>query len=215
MPIDPQLLKGALIVFETSAPVPTNLIVFQYNPESVSRTFRAQTSEPDPTRNAGDTRRSLPPTESLRLSVELDAADQLDAGNPIAIATGLHPALAALELLLYPPSTDVILGKVLAAVGSRRIVPAQVPMVLLFWGALRILPVRVESVSIVEHAFDPLLNPIRATADLGLRGLTERELQQAGAPFDTLALVELVAKEVLARTNVFNAGVELAASVSL
>ena len=213
MPIGPKLLKGALIVFETTKPIPTNLIVFQYNPESVSRSFRAQTSEPDPTRNAGDTQRALPPTESLSMSVKLDAADQLDLGNPVAIISGLHPALAALELLLYPPSTDVILGKVLAAVGSRRVAPAKVPMVLLFWGALRIVPVRVESVSVVERAFDQLLNPIQATVDLGLRTLTEKELQLAGPPFDTLALVQLVGKEVLARTNIFNVGVEFAVSL--
>ena len=35
------LLKGALVVFETAAPIPTNLIAFQYNPDSVSRTLRA------------------------------------------------------------------------------------------------------------------------------------------------------------------------------
>jgi hypothetical protein len=215
MPIEPQLLKGALIVFETIAPVPTNLIVFQFNPESVNRSFQAQTREPGPRRSAGDTQHALPPTESFDLTVELDAADQLELGNPITIVSGLHPTLAALELLLYPPSTELILNKVLSAAGSRRIAPAKVPLVLLFWGAFRIVPVRVESVRITEEAFDPVLNPIRAKVDLGLRTLTQRELDRAGAPFDTLALVNQIAKEALARTNVFNASVEISASLSL
>src|SRR6266571_4819343 len=166
----PRLLKGALVVFEAVVPVPTNIIAFQYNPDSVARTFQQQQdpSRGDPRKNAGDTQHVLPPTESLRMSVELDATDQLEAANPLAIATGLHPTLAALELLLYPPSTDIILGKILSAVGSARV-----------------SPVRVETVSITEEAFDQLLNPIRAKVELGLRTLTEKELKQAGAPFDT------------------------------
>lgn len=215
-PGSPRLLKGALVVFETIAPIPTNLIAFQYNPDQVARTFEAQqrAGGSDPRRNAGDTQNILPPTENLRLTVELDAADQLEQANPIAIATGLHPTLAALELLLHPPSTDVILGKILSAVGSARITPAKVPLVLLVWGPLRVVPVRVEQVSITEEAFDQLLNPIRAKVELGLRTLTEKELKSAGHPFDTLALVNLIAKEVLARTQAVASVAEIAGSAS-
>jgi hypothetical protein len=201
-PGSPKLLKGALVVFEAIVPVPTNLIAFQYNPDSVGRSFQQpDAGAGDPRRSAGDTQHLLPPTETFQLSVELDAADQLEAANPLAVATGLHPTLAALELLLHPPSTDVILGKILAAVGSARVKPAKVPLVLLVWGPLRVVPVRVESVSITEEAFDQLLNPIRAKVELGLRTLTEKELKSAGPPFDTLALVNLIAKEALARTS--------------
>jgi hypothetical protein len=216
-PRSPKLLKGALVVFEAVIPVPTNLIVFQYNPDSVSRTFQQQqaASAGDPRRNAGDTQHVLPPTESFRMSVELDATDQLEGANPLAIATGLHPTLAALELLLYPPSTDIILGKILSAVGSARVSPAKAPLVLLVWGPLRVVPVRVESVSITEEAFDQLLNPIRAKVELGLRTLTEKELKTAGTPFDTIALVNLIAKEVLARTSAISASIEVGASFSI
>jgi hypothetical protein len=200
-PGSPRLLKGALVVFETTAPVPTNLIAFQYNPDQVARKFDQRPVEGDPWWNAGDTQYVLPPTESFDLSVELDAADQLEEANAIAIATGLHPTLAALELLLYPPSSELILGKVLAAVGSARVTPAQAPLVLLVWGPLRVVPVRVESVSITEEAFDQLLNPIRAKIDLGLRALTDKELEAAGPVFTGLSIVNLVAKEALARTR--------------
>lgn len=209
-PGSPRVLKGALVVFETPAPVPTNIIAFQFNPDSVSRTFRQQLGEEDPYRSSGDSWFVLPPTESLTMSVELDASDQLEAGDPVAVAKGLHPTLAALELLLYPSSIDLILDKALALAGSARVKPSRVPIVLLVWGPLRVMPVRVESVSITEEAFDPRLNPIRAKADLTLRTLTEQELGVAGPPFDTLAFVNLIAKEVLAR----GAGISAIANVA-
>jgi hypothetical protein len=213
-PGSPRVLKGALVVFETPAPVPTNIIAFQYNPDQVSRTFRQQLGEEDPYRSSGDTMFVLPPTESLAMSVELDAADQLEHADPVATATGLHPTLAALELLLYPSSIDLILDKALALAGTARIRPGRVPIVLLVWGPLRVLPVRVESVAITEEAFDPRLNPIRAKAELTLRTLTERELGVAGPPFDSLAFVNLIAKEVLARGAGVSAIADVAGSAS-
>jgi hypothetical protein len=205
-PRSPKLLKGALIVFETAIPVPTNLIVFQYNPDAVTRSFRpVGGGRGDSSASAGDTQHvPLPPLETFQMKVELDAADQLEASNPLARGVGLHPTLAALELLLYPPSTQLILNKALSLLGSSIISPAQVPMVLLVWGAPRVIPVRVTSVAITEQAFDTILNPIRAEVTLGLRALTSVELQAAGPPFEQLALVNHIAKEVLARANIVN-----------
>jgi hypothetical protein len=213
----PRLLKGALVVFEALKPVPTNIIAFQYNPDQVSRRFQQVRCgpAPDPCRDSGDTQRVLPPTESFRMSVELDATDQLESVNPLAIAAGLHPTLAALELLLYPPSTDIILGKILAKIGSARVSPANAPLVLLVWGPLRVIPVRIETISITEEAFDQLLNPIRAKVDLGMRTLTARELRAAGTPFKTLALVNQIAKEVLARTAGVTSVAEIGGSLKL
>jgi len=204
-PRSPRLLKGALVVFETAVPVPTNLIVFQYNPETMGRSFRQQGGEAAEAGKAGDTQHVLmPPLETFQMSVELDATDQLETSGVLARAVGLHPTLAALELLLYPPSTQIILNKALTLLGSSIISPAEVPLVLLVWGAPRVVPVRVTSVTITEQAFDQLLNPIQARVSLGLRALTPIELQQAGPPFDTLAIVNHIAKEVLARANIAN-----------
>jgi hypothetical protein len=203
-PHAPKFLKGALVVFETKLPIPTNLIVFQYNPETMTRSFTIAGGDGGQTDSAGDTKPRMPPVESFQLAVELDAADQLESSNPLALATGLHPTLAALELLLYPPSTMLILNKALTLVGSAIISPAQAPMVLFVWGAPRVVPVRVTSVGITEQAYDQLLNPIRARVQLSLRALTPPELAQAGTPFDTLGIVNHIAKEVLARLNVVN-----------
>lgn len=216
-PRSPRLLKGALVVFETKLPIPTNLIVFQYNPETMTRGFQASGGGSQGTQQgAGDTQPTQPPIETFQMSVELDAADQLEApgSNPLAVAVGLHPTLAALELLLSPPSTALILNKILSLAGSSIISPATAPLVLLVWGPVRVVPVRVTSVAVTEQAFDTLLNPILAKVTLGMRALTMPELQQAGPPFDTLGIVNLVAKEVLARSNLFNSAVQIGASVS-
>jgi hypothetical protein len=212
-PRSPKFLKGALVIFETKLPIPTNLIVFQYNPDTMTRSFAQPASGGDqqnPNQSAGDTRPRMPPVESFQLSVELDAADQLENKNPLAIATGLHPTLAALELLLYPPSTMLVLGKALSLAGSAIISPAQAPMVLFVWGAPRVVPVRVMSVGITEQSYDQLLNPTRARVQMGLRSLTPPELLQAGTPFDTLGLVNHIAKEVLARLNIVNSVEQIA-----
>src|SRR6266700_431364 len=115
----PWLLKGALVVFGAPIPVPTNIIIFQYNPESMTRKFTQPGADQSGAGhgaclNAGDTRNVMQsPVESYSLAVELDAADQLEESDTITMAVGLHPALAALELLLYPGSTVALLNKAL------------------------------------------------------------------------------------------------------
>ncbi|MBM3744505.1 MAG: hypothetical protein FJW34_01760 [Acidobacteria bacterium] len=212
-PRSPKILKGALVVFETAAPVPTNLIVFQYNPDQVTRSFQ-RAAPRNPQQGAGDTQNAQPPVESYQLAVELDAADQLEIKDPLAGTVGLHPTLAALELLIYPPSTQLILGRALSMAGTALVTPASAPLVLLVWGPLRVLPVFVASVGIVEQAFDTRLNPIRARVSLSLRVLTEPELRRAGPPFDMLGLVNQIAKEVLARSSIFSSAQQIGASLS-
>lgn len=212
-PRSPKLLKGALVVFETIAPVPTNLIVFQYNPDSMSRGFQ-QLGGRSGQQGAGRTEAMAPPLQSFQMNVELDATDQLEESNPLALATGIHPTLAALELLLYPASAALILNKVLSLAGSAFLTPARAPTVLLVWGPLRVVPVSVMSLTINEQAFDQFLNPVRAQVTMGLRALTIPELQQAGPPFDTLALVNHIAKEVLARANIFNSVQNIGGAIS-
>jgi hypothetical protein len=52
-----------------------------------------------------------------------------------------------------------------------------VPTVLFVWGPGRILPVRVTSLRITEKLYDStLLVPTHADADIGLRVLTQREV---------------------------------------
>jgi hypothetical protein len=207
----PFLLKGAMVVFEAPIPVPTNLIIFQYNPETMTRKISqpaggAQAGgggSANPCSTAGDTRNNLLlPVENYTLAVELDAADQMEENDAVTSAVGLHPALAALELLLYPPPQDVLLAKALSLVGSAFVNSPKVPVVLFVWGAARVVPVIVNSVTVTESAYDQLLNPIQAKVDLDMRSMTEIELKSAGILFQGLAFINLVAKEVMARFQI-------------
>jgi hypothetical protein len=195
-PRSPSLLKGALVVFKQGSLVPT-VITFQYNPETMRRGLEAQNPEPEPGQSAGDTGRVLPPIESFSLTIELDAADQLETGDTVTRIAGLHPALAELELLLYPSSITMIKNQILALVGSSAVAPLGVPVVLFVYGPSRVVPVRVESLSVTEQAFDQLLNPILASVDIGLRSMTDAELREAGPLFAKLGLIRLIDKEIL------------------
>lgn len=207
----PLLLKGALVVFETPVPVPTNLIIFQYNPDTMTRKITqpaggAQAGgggSANQCTTAGDTRYTLLlPEEDYQLSIDLDATDQMELDDSVTRVVGLHPALAALELMLYPRPQDILVNKVLARTGSAFIKPSQVPVVLFVWGAARVVPVIVRSITVTESAYDQLLNPIQAKVDLEMRSMTQSELKDAGILFEGLSFVNLVAKEVLGRLQV-------------
>jgi hypothetical protein len=194
-PNSPKLLKGALIGVDIFNPL-ASVVVFQYNPETLTRTLRARTAGEQA--HAGEALRLAgPPEETIRLEVEIDAADQLEKADPIATSMGLYPTLASLEMLLYPKSALVVANEVLARVGIIEIIPPEAPLTLFVWGAKRVLPVRLTSFSIREEAFDPGLNPIQAKVELELRVLSYQDLgllSVGGALF----MAHQVAKEVMA-----------------
>jgi hypothetical protein len=191
-PLSPRLLKGALLVYESQTPgPPPKVIVFQYNPEQLSRSLATRAAPREPSNVGGareDALRVLgPPVETMNLSVELDAADQLEEPqqNQSAVEHGLHPALATLELLLYPPTARVReVERLLAQEGQVQICPADLPLTLLVWGKSRVVPILLTSFSVTEQAFDQALNPIQARVDLGVRVLTYMEFQPASVGHD-------------------------------
>jgi hypothetical protein len=193
-PLAPAVFKGALVTADPLRPT-SGVIVFQYNPETLSRTLTARTTGGEA--GGGPLRLTGPPEETLKLTIEIDAVDQLEPGDPVGRPLGVSPALAALELLLYPSSGVVIANEVLARVGVVEILPMAAPLTILVWGPGRIIPVRVSDFSITEEEFDPALNPIRAKVDLGLRVVSYYDtglLSAAGA----LSMAGHVAREVLA-----------------
>jgi hypothetical protein len=207
----PRLIKGALVGVDPMNPL-ASVVAFQYNPDTMTRKI-------DP-RGAGGGERgeafrlSGPPKETITLAIEIDATDGLEEGNPIAIATGISPTLAALEMMLYPKSIDVIKNMAQSALGMVEILPATGPMILFIWGPTRVLPVRLTSLSIAEEAYDPLLNPIRAKVDLSLAVLSYNELK-FGSVGHALFLVHHVAKEVMATTNIFNSAAAIGGGLKL
>jgi hypothetical protein len=211
-PGSPRLIKGALIGIDPLNPL-ASVVVFQYNPDTLTRRLEARAVSQEGDRGEAF-RLTGPPKETITLSIEIDAADQLEQGNPIAVAVGLHPTLAALEMMLYPKSVSVIANDVLSAIGTIEIIPVEGPMIMFVWGPARVLPVRLTSFSITEEGYDPLLNPIRAKVELSLTVLSYHDLSLLN-PARALFLVHHIAKEVLATTNVFNSAVNIGVSLKL
>ena len=174
-PRGPRLQRGALVT-TTQSGARSTVVPFQYNPASLSRTLQPQYFGADDTARAQPVRFAFPAVQVLTLEVEIDAADLLEAGDATTADLGIHPQLAALELLVHPSLADVTLATSLLASGTIEIGPTLAPPTFFVWGPRRVLPVRVESVSVDEQLFDPHLNPIRATLTLQLRVLSFADL---------------------------------------
>lgn len=213
-PGSPRLIKGAIVGLDPLNPL-ASVVLFQYNPDTMTRRLEARsTGGGDNSDRSEAFRLTGPPRETITLSIEVDAVDQLEKVNPIAVVSGIYPTLAALEMLLYPKSPAVIANAALAQVGNIEIIPPEAPLTLFVWGPARVLPVRISSLSIAEEAYDTLLNPIRAKIDLSLNVLSYADLKLTN-PGYTLFLAHQITKEVLATTNVVNSALNLSASVKL
>ncbi|MCX6243087.1 MAG: hypothetical protein NTU98_00130 [Bacteroidetes bacterium] len=170
----PKLLKGALVKLGEGmlGPIP-DIIVFQYNPEKLSRSFISPPSGSGGGRETGAATTTEPfdPVESFSLTLELDAADALEfpESHPVAAVSGVADRIAALEMLVYPKS-DSVLGQVLSplGLGGAPVPRNTVPVALFVWGPGRILPVRITSLSVEEESYSPTLFPIRAKVTVGL-----------------------------------------------
>ena len=200
-PGSPRLIKGALIGVDPLNPL-ASIVVFQYNPDTLTRRLEARAVSQEGDRGEAF-RLTGAPKETITLSIEIDATDQLEQGNPLAVTMGLNPTLAALEMMLYPKAASVFINDALSLIGTIEVIPIDGPMILFVWGPTRVLPVRLTSFSITEEAYDPLLNPIRAKVDLSLAVLSYHDLSLL-SPARALFLAHHVAKEVMATTNVFN-----------
>lgn len=178
-------VRGALIEYsgEFLGPIP-NVVVFQFNPETIARTITIPGSRASES-NAANRPRSethateAPPVESFSITAVFSASDDLGRSAAMARAFGVGPQLAALEKMVYPPATPGgIVGAAIDAIGdaigggtaaAEEPVPReQLPRILFVWGPSRVLPVRITSMTITEKQYDALLNPIEAEVQIGL-----------------------------------------------
>ena len=194
-PGSPRVMKGAIVGVDPANPL-ASIVVFQYNPESLERTIRPRAAGQG-AEHGEALRLAGPPEETISVDIELDATDGLETGDPIALAAGVAPSLAALEMLIYPKSALVIANEALAAGGIIEVIPPAAPLTLFVWGPKRVLPVRITDFTITEQAFDPSLNPILAKVHLGLRVMTYHDLGLASVG-GALSLADQVVKEALA-----------------
>lgn len=168
-------LKGALVSIDAMTSLP-QVIAFSYNPETLKRTLHPDIVGGEEGDRSEAVRYKGAPTETMEVEVEVDATDLLEKGDPVALASGIYPQLATLELLIYPRSSDVSQRQTLLAAGTLEIAPMAAPLLLFVWGRSRVVPVRLTGYTITEEAFDAQLNPIRAGVTLQMRVLNYSDL---------------------------------------
>jgi hypothetical protein len=200
-------LKGAFINLGAGllGAIP-NIVIFQFNPVRVTRT--PTLVQPPPPETGSGVRDAMQqpaePSESYSFSLRVDATDQLASSNPIAAASGILPALSALELLMVPKSSLTIdLSKLSGKKKPHQHPPERLPTILFFWGPFRIMPVTINSLSITETEYDQLLNPIRAEVSVNLKVLTRGQLKDQEFARGAYKYTQGV-KEVMAALNLAN-----------
>src|SRR5215217_790894 len=196
-----------------------NIVLFQFNPLHVSRTPRL-VQPPAASDGSGShdaTQQPDKPSESFSFSLRLDATDQLAASNPIAAASGILPALSALELLMVPKDSLMIdLFKLSGDKKPHQHPPERLPTILFFWGPFRIMPIAINSLSINETEYDQLLNPIRAEVTVSLRVLTPGQLAKDATFAQGAYKYSQGVKEVMEALNLANtAAMGISGGISL
>ena len=209
------LLRGALIEYGTSliGPIP-NVVIFQYNPESLSRTLQI------PPRPTGATQRETTQAgektfEKITFKAHFSAANMLDEDKELAKLFGIGPQLCALEKMVLPSSKIAgLIGAAIDAIGealggggddapAQPIPREKYPRILFIWGLTRVLPVTIDSMSISELEYDSILNPLRAEVDITLSVIAVDDCSD-----DVLAKGALeystIAKEAQAIANLAN-----------
>ena len=177
----PRLVRGGIVLIDPDTSRVLRIIALQYNPDSLTRTLQAQGIGGEPGDRLEALRLKGPPVETIKIEVEIDATDQLEfpdknQQNRTVAQLGLFPQLAALETIVYPPTSQLLDNDNQASIGAIEIAPVEAPLTLFVWSKNRLLPVRLTDFSITEEAFDTALNPIRARVSLGMRVLTVNDL---------------------------------------
>jgi len=217
-PLSPPLVRGAIVqLLEDLGIVIPNIIPFQYNPATVTRGLRPWNPfEVDQTNRGAQAPMVQPydPEETYKFTLEFDATDDLESGDPIAIATGVASRIAAVRKLTEPSEGlfgDLIASaKALAGSGiEKQATRPSVPVALLVLGPGVILPVRVTSISVEIKEFTPLLYPHMADVQMELRVLTPEVFKCKQSPSISIAVAAYdltkLQEDALAIANFANA----------
>jgi len=205
-----KLLKGAIVGLDLFNPL-SSVAIFQYNPDQLSRSISPNYSQAgggkaEPLRLAG------PPAETISANLKMDLIDQMEQGENGPLGGGIAGYLAALEMMVYPKSVAVAINQGLMLAGTMEVVPPAAPLTLFIYGWKRVVPVKIESLSITETAHDPVLNPIRADVSVSMKVLTYNDLSMTNPGYWAF-LTHQVVKETLATVASVNAIADVAVSL--
>lgn len=220
----PKILRGAFVEFGIN--IPPLIVVFQFNPLTISRTRAATTNAPQ-TPQASQGAQNLDfiqqigtskgkslvtfrngqtitvQQEKLSFDIRLDATDKLNDGDTLTEQFGISPQLSTLELMMLPKSQGLLGGAISALLGGKPkdfafFDEARDPPIILFvWGRKKILPVNILNMQINEQEFSTDLNPRRAVISVSLEVIEGPNL-----PF----LYTKALKEVMSLLNLANIG---------
>lgn len=177
----PQIAKGALVqLLSDVVGVIPNIIVFQYNPQKITRRLTPWDPFNVDQSGRGSQAPLVQPFEVRetfeKFTIELDATDDLEDSNPLAVATGVETRLAALRKLTQ--ASEGLIGdlidsaKSLVGAGGDEARRPTVAPILLVLGPRVIAPVRVTTFSVDETLHSPAYFPLHATVTLNLEVMT-------------------------------------------
>lgn len=218
----PKILRGAFVEFGIS--LPPLIVVFQFNPATISRTRSSHVQPPNTpqttaeaqsasfiqqlgTSNGGSLiefrngQKIIVQPETFSFDIRLDATDKLDQGDTITEQFGIAPKLSTLELMMLPKTQSLLGGAVSALLGGKPKnfaffdTDSNPPIILFVWGRKKTIPVNITSMQIREEEFSYELNPIRATVSVSLEAI-----EGANLPF----LYTQAMKEVMSLLNLAN-----------
>jgi hypothetical protein len=177
------------VLFEYGFSMPPLGLVFEFSPESISRTrtVTIKTGDAPGTRGGYD---FMSPLETPRASqgiemkaetftfdVLFDATDKMAAGDPIATQFGVQPQIDTLRSMIEPKTQGPGGIKTLAALGqggARAFERQEVASVLVFgWGA-QVLPVFLMTYTQKELLHLPNLLPYQAKVTITLQVIESR-----------------------------------------
>lgn len=199
-------MKGAIVGVDLFNPI-SSVAIFQYNPEQLSRSITPNYSQAGGGGKAEPMRLAGPPSESISANLQMDLIDQMEEGKNGPLGGGIGGYLAAIEMLVYPKSINVAINQALMLAGTMEVVPPAAPMTLFIYGVQKVVPVKIESLSITETAHDTYLNPIRADVSLSMRVLTYNDLSMLNPGYWAF-LTHQVVKETLATVASVNNVIE-------
>lgn len=179
-------MRASLVEYTLS--IPPLALVFDFNPQTLSRTrsITLRSDRPPGQRgydfvspaDAGRVAQGVTvQPETFTIDALLDATDALAMADPLAQQFGVEPQLDTLRTMVEPKTQGPAGLQLLASIGAtpaRAFQQAEAPSVLLFTWGTHVLPVFLTSVKVDERAHLPSLVPYRANVSLTMQVIEGR-----------------------------------------